>query len=382
VSVGRNDPCPCGSGSKYKRCCLDRELEIERLVAELEGIVWDVGEAMWELDRSWWSERVADFYEGGVAAFGFAGPDPDELFEACLWFVLDCPLDDGRPPLQHLRGASPTRAVELLGRSELRAWRIETRPTRDVLTAVCPVSGERARLEMIRAPFGDPLPGAALIERSVPLGPERWALLGKAPVLAPSVQPDFECLLASLDAPRGEFWRIHGGFLARAAWAWPEEREVTVDGEIVESALVAFDVESAASAAVAFDGDPRLKRMSPDPTDDALRWKWLWPRPAECAPPAELGAVCTICKEDADPEPYLVQIHVDVARDEIWLFAPTPRRLALAERLLLDCLDPSRLDVRRRDVEAPSVIPRWQRLRWEQSAERAARLLRAGRRAA
>jgi len=22
--VGRNDPCPCGSGKKYKRCCIDR----------------------------------------------------------------------------------------------------------------------------------------------------------------------------------------------------------------------------------------------------------------------------------------------------------------------------------------------------------------------
>ncbi|MBH9967305.1 SEC-C metal-binding domain-containing protein [Rossellomorea oryzaecorticis] len=20
-SIGRNDPCPCGSGSKYKKCC-------------------------------------------------------------------------------------------------------------------------------------------------------------------------------------------------------------------------------------------------------------------------------------------------------------------------------------------------------------------------
>jgi len=23
VEVGRNDPCPCGSGKKYKKCCLD-----------------------------------------------------------------------------------------------------------------------------------------------------------------------------------------------------------------------------------------------------------------------------------------------------------------------------------------------------------------------
>lgn len=23
--VGRNDPCPCGSGKKYKKCCLDKD---------------------------------------------------------------------------------------------------------------------------------------------------------------------------------------------------------------------------------------------------------------------------------------------------------------------------------------------------------------------
>ena len=22
--IGRNDPCPCGSGKKYKKCCLDK----------------------------------------------------------------------------------------------------------------------------------------------------------------------------------------------------------------------------------------------------------------------------------------------------------------------------------------------------------------------
>ena len=24
-SVGRNEPCPCGSGRKYKHCCLDKD---------------------------------------------------------------------------------------------------------------------------------------------------------------------------------------------------------------------------------------------------------------------------------------------------------------------------------------------------------------------
>ena len=30
-SPGRNDPCHCGSGKKYKRCCLDHDRLMERL---------------------------------------------------------------------------------------------------------------------------------------------------------------------------------------------------------------------------------------------------------------------------------------------------------------------------------------------------------------
>src|SRR6266511_2438537 len=33
MRAGRNDPCPCGSGKKYKKCCLtqDQETEASRL---------------------------------------------------------------------------------------------------------------------------------------------------------------------------------------------------------------------------------------------------------------------------------------------------------------------------------------------------------------
>ena len=27
VKVGRNDPCPCGSGKKYKKCCMIKRLK-------------------------------------------------------------------------------------------------------------------------------------------------------------------------------------------------------------------------------------------------------------------------------------------------------------------------------------------------------------------
>ena len=28
VRVGRNDPCPCGSGKKFKKCCLGKRSEV------------------------------------------------------------------------------------------------------------------------------------------------------------------------------------------------------------------------------------------------------------------------------------------------------------------------------------------------------------------
>jgi len=34
---GRNDPCPCGSGKKYKRCCLGKEAQREEFVRELQA---------------------------------------------------------------------------------------------------------------------------------------------------------------------------------------------------------------------------------------------------------------------------------------------------------------------------------------------------------
>ncbi|MBQ1281353.1 MAG: SEC-C domain-containing protein, partial [Oscillospiraceae bacterium] len=30
VKIGPNDPCPCGSGKKYKKCCRDKDLAAHR----------------------------------------------------------------------------------------------------------------------------------------------------------------------------------------------------------------------------------------------------------------------------------------------------------------------------------------------------------------
>jgi tetratricopeptide (TPR) repeat protein len=53
--IGRNDPCPCGSGKKYKKCCIDKKIEKEnnyltqikkefpdiRAYSESKDIIWE-----------------------------------------------------------------------------------------------------------------------------------------------------------------------------------------------------------------------------------------------------------------------------------------------------------------------------------------------------
>jgi len=39
--IGRNDPCPCGSGKKYKKCCLGREEGLQK-----ESATWMDEEGM------------------------------------------------------------------------------------------------------------------------------------------------------------------------------------------------------------------------------------------------------------------------------------------------------------------------------------------------
>lgn len=34
VKIGRNAPCPCKSGKKYKKCCLNKSVEVEEKNAE------------------------------------------------------------------------------------------------------------------------------------------------------------------------------------------------------------------------------------------------------------------------------------------------------------------------------------------------------------
>jgi SEC-C motif len=40
--LSRNDPCPCGGGKKYKRCCLVRLDELDRQPRQRDALMDDV----------------------------------------------------------------------------------------------------------------------------------------------------------------------------------------------------------------------------------------------------------------------------------------------------------------------------------------------------
>ncbi|MFH1531839.1 MAG: SEC-C metal-binding domain-containing protein [Pseudomonadota bacterium] len=107
--TGRNDPCPCGSGKKYKKCCLekDREAESAALKAQKAAVPSPVRPSEFDGDDAYDAEDSAAL-------------EDEDVFE------VDWPLD---PALEHLGGhldagrllAAEERWEEALG-EWLPAW--------------------------------------------------------------------------------------------------------------------------------------------------------------------------------------------------------------------------------------------------------------------
>jgi hypothetical protein len=108
AKIGRNDPCPCGSGKKYKHCHLpideaaqaeQRRLRqaVDTLLPQIITAARDQPEAIQPaLDRFWSGKYSAeqlseldDLEDRGAERF-------------LTWFAFDYPLDDGRTLVERL----------------------------------------------------------------------------------------------------------------------------------------------------------------------------------------------------------------------------------------------------------------------------------------
>ncbi|MEW6553734.1 MAG: SEC-C metal-binding domain-containing protein [Actinomycetota bacterium] len=121
LRTGRNDPCPCGSGSKFKKCCLPRLEELRDILLYGgfdEGEPWLGALLMSSLadfarEHSKAAERKAarDEYLGslGRTRFGEGGTEGVEILEEALfndWFLIRWPLgESGRTVAEEFAAA-------------------------------------------------------------------------------------------------------------------------------------------------------------------------------------------------------------------------------------------------------------------------------------
>lgn len=112
TKIGRNDPCPCGSGKKYKKCCMARERERRRAAAESPSEAATRRAIAWLYDSH--EEQVRDGFEEFLSCVGpvdlAAIEDlPEEMMGVVLinfheWFLADGVLwlEDGEVPVRDL----------------------------------------------------------------------------------------------------------------------------------------------------------------------------------------------------------------------------------------------------------------------------------------
>jgi uncharacterized coiled-coil protein SlyX len=161
--VGRNDPCPCGSGKKYKRCCEARDQERLRDSSDVAGmtraelrlhpeehLTLERAHAMpahelARLDPTRIDPRLHGVvlnrlisFEEWDALSGFFEAVGADRFEGHLWDAVSAALRAGRPDVaRSFVRMAPLPADDRLGFSErLLSAGVERSPALDVLEAL------------------------------------------------------------------------------------------------------------------------------------------------------------------------------------------------------------------------------------------------------
>jgi hypothetical protein len=156
--VGRNDPCPCGSGKKYKRCC--RPADEERAVAQAEDTEDDpLAQALVEpveVAQSWYDIEDPDAVRALFARI--QGARPDDRVGGDAWVLTgitdglpDVPIAWARLGEDQLHVVSTYGGLLTSGRAFLESWDAD-----DALYHVrSTIADPRITLEMLREESGE-----------------------------------------------------------------------------------------------------------------------------------------------------------------------------------------------------------------------------------
>ena len=123
MKIGRNDPCPCGSGKKYKKCCLIKEREPQTmgsLYLPIEESLIDKVLLYHEQERFNW-----DYEEARRVWYDSFGTDGDgkavEDVWFTVWFIHDYRLSYGKTLLE-LFYNEKRHTLGVLEKEIMEAW--------------------------------------------------------------------------------------------------------------------------------------------------------------------------------------------------------------------------------------------------------------------
>lgn len=292
-ATGRNDPCPCGSGRKYKRCCLDRDrrppayTRQDRDVAlkRLERYTEDVLAREDDLAMLRFFDPVPDFDEHELAAY--ASQLGEEVYD--WWFWFDRPLDDGLLVVDRFlaeRGSALSdrerRYLELARESCLRLYEVVDTLPGETVTLQDAMDG--SRVTVVERTASRSLERGTLVAARIMPGPAHAPAVIEAGFLAfprlgarGIVEQTREFLdqfhAENPGAPASDLYTS----LAPALYqAWvrllvdpPMPHLANTDGEDLLWTTVRFDVRDGAKLTAALDGRPELQ-----PVEDEQAWGW------------------------------------------------------------------------------------------------------------
>jgi hypothetical protein len=288
MKVGRNEPCPCGSGRKFKKCCGDallrpsrpytaenRHSAFVRLDAWIDAFAEEEAEAAHEL---FWGRFIDDVDEL-PEHLAMLSQDAEDL-----WFAFDCVSNSGGSIVDALLAEAELGLGE---RAFLTALRQSTMRLYEIVDAVPGVSltlrdaieggqitvnERRGSREMRRHMF--------LAARVVPCGPSGGPELEAGVLPIPDLLKDE--VIAQIRVLRARFLDEHRGApindfykglppFFHDVWAGSfldaQVPTSKVDGEDLVPTTVEFDIVDADSLARALDGRAELERND-------VGWTW------------------------------------------------------------------------------------------------------------
>jgi hypothetical protein len=118
--VGRNDPCPCGSGKKYKKCCLPKtrgQRKVDEDEKDLRDAILEFAAAD-RFSHDW--ERALDMYKGGSEDIGFEGTVEEVMFMD--WVIHDYPCVGSGEPIVTIFAKEKSSTLNERQRRILMEW--------------------------------------------------------------------------------------------------------------------------------------------------------------------------------------------------------------------------------------------------------------------